>query len=95
MEKLIVKKIQKRLAAEGYWVLKIHGGQYQRPGIPDILAIKNGLCYWIEVKVPGKGPTKLQEKVIRELRQAGCRAGVATCVREALEICEYQNSSSK
>ncbi len=95
MEKQISKKIQKRLKAEGFWVVKIHGGMYQRPGIPDLLAIKDGKSYWIEVKQPGKKATVIQEKVMAELREAGCPVGVATNVREALEICRLQTFSSK
>ncbi len=91
MEKHIVKKIKTKLEAEGYWVMKIHGGPYQMAGLPDLLAIREGKSYWVEVKQPGKKATPLQERTLIKLRKYGCRAGVATNVEEAMEICESQS----
>ncbi len=85
-EKAITKKIMGRLNELGFWTLKIHGGAYQMAGLPDILAIKEGKAYWIEVKRPGGKPTALQLKRLRDLKEAGCGTGIATTIEEAENI---------
>ena len=50
--------------------MKIHGGPYQMAGIPDLLAVYQGLSIWIEVKAPKKKPTNLQLKRMRDLKKA-------------------------
>lgn len=89
MEKTIVPKIMKHLESLGFFCIKIHGGVFQIAGLPDILAIRAGAAYWIEVKQPGKQPTKIQVFMINKLRRFGCRAGVATSIQEALDIVNY------
>jgi len=85
-EKTIVGHIMKELRSHGFWTQKIHGNPYQAAGLPDILAIKAGRAYWIEVKRPGQRPTRVQRKRLADLFQVGCVVGVATSVDEALEI---------
>lgn len=58
-----------------------------KAGLPDLLAIRGGRAYWIEVKQPGGKPTRLQEHRLDELRGAGCGAGVAASVDDAARIC--------
>lgn len=86
MEKSIVKKIMKQLESDGYFCVKIHGGAFQLAGLPDILALKDGLAAWIEVKRPGGKPTKLQTAMLQKMQRFGCCAGVATNIEEAMEI---------
>lgn len=86
MEKTIVKKIMRHLEGMGYFCIKIHGGEFQVAGLPDLLCIIAGSAAWIEVKQPGGKPTKLQVAMLARLRKAGCRAGVATTIDEALEV---------
>lgn len=85
-EKIVQRKIVDMLKRNDFWVLKIHGGMYQRPGIPDLLAIKDGKAYWLEVKRPGKKPTALQNKILSELQAVGCVAGFADSVDDARRI---------
>jgi len=85
-EKAITGAIMGDLSDMGFWVVKIHGGAYQMAGLPDVLAIKNGRAFWIEVKRPGEKPTPIQLKRMRDLQAAGCVVGVATSVQEAREV---------
>ena len=58
-------------------------------GLPDLLVIKQGQAAWMEVKVPGKDPTRLQQHRIREIiEDAGCPATVVRSVGDAKEFLE-------
>jgi Holliday junction resolvase len=81
-EKQIVEKIVKHLRAQGFWVLKVHGGGFQTAGLPDLLAVRNGRLFAFEVKKPGGQPTKLQAKRLAELEAAGAAAVGVTSVEE-------------
>ena len=77
------------------YILKIHGGQYQESGIPDLLVTVDGLLIGIEVKhqKPGESRshalqrTTLKQRLhIRRIIEAGGMAGVAMDVEPALEL---------
>jgi hypothetical protein len=82
LQQNIVKAIKRKWGA-GAWVMKIHGGPYQKAGVPDLLVIIAGRAYWIEVKRPGEVPTAIQKNVMQELMAAGCDVVVTTCAPEA------------
>jgi Holliday junction resolvase len=84
-EKAIERRILSYLKASGFWTLKVHGGPWQTPGIPDVLAIRRGRAYWFEVKRPGQNATKLQERTIAELRSTGCVAAVVHSLEEVVD----------
>lgn len=79
----IKNKIIARLKDRGYFVVKLHGGPTQQAGLPDILCVRQGLAYFLEVKQPGEKPTKLQEHTMAKIQAAGGRAKVVTSVDEA------------
>jgi len=86
-ETTITAAIVKAAKERGWWTFKIAGGGFQRPGMPDLLLVKNGLAVFIEVKVPGEEPRPLQVHVMNEIRTVGgAVVGWATSVDEALEI---------
>jgi Holliday junction resolvase len=85
-ESAIVNAIMKRARSLGFWVTKIHGGNYQRSGLPDLLCIKGGRAFWLEVKRPDGKPTKLQLHTIAELQAFGCIAEVVYSLAEAEEV---------
>ena len=70
-EREIVRGILKRLRDAGAFAEKIHGNEYMRIGMPDILASYRGVFLGIEVKQPGKYPTEVQYRVLNEIRAAG------------------------
>ena len=62
LESKIQARIIKRLEAEGYYVVKLI--LTNKPGIPDLLCLKNGKASFIEVKRP-------EEYRMNELRNLG------------------------
>ncbi len=52
LESKIQARIIKRLEAEGYYVVKLI--LTNKPGIPDLLCLKNGKASFIEVKKTGR-----------------------------------------
>lgn len=80
--------IIKRLRAAGYWATKTHGNVFSR-GLPDIAAVIEGRAVWLEVKVPGKKPTPLQEHVLEQLREAGAIAGVVYEASDVEDMLRY------
>lgn len=71
LERTITDGIMGLAKERGIWVMKIHGGPYQKSGIPDCLFIKHGEARFIEVKRPGEKPSKLQEVRMNEIRTIG------------------------
>lgn len=88
LEKVIVGRVMDEARRLGYLVYKMHGGPYSVRGIPDVLAIKDGVACWMEAKRPGEEPTKIQVARMRELREAGCRTAVVTSAGEARDFLE-------
>ncbi len=86
MEKRIVDQIQTYLRAQGAWVIKIHGGWFQRAGIPDLIGVIRGRFFAIEAKRPGKEPTRLQAYVMSQIRKAGGIAFKAESVEQVKEV---------
>lgn len=85
-ETLLVKKIKSVLELKhGLFLIKIHGGQYQQNGIPDLIGCYKGHFIGLEVKVPERedNTTKLQEHTLQEIREAGGVAVVVTSIEEA------------
>jgi hypothetical protein len=74
------KLIAMKKSGHPIWFVKIAGGHRQRPGLPDTHITYDGWSVWIEAKRPGGKPTNLQEKTMREIRDAG---GVAECIDDA------------
>jgi hypothetical protein len=69
-------KIRNALIKDGYFVTKLT--VTSTPGIPDLLAIKDGKALFIEVKQPGNDPTELQLFMHDKLRGFGCEVKVWT-----------------
>lgn len=89
-ESVLVEKIVKALREQdkSYWV-KIHGGMYQAIGLPDIVGCYKGRFVAIEVKIPGKENTltERQKLILKRIKKAGGRSGMATTIEEALDLC--------
>ena len=74
LEQAIQSKIIKKLTQEGWLCLKII--KLSKSGYPDLLAIKNGITTFIEVKQPNGGLSELQKLKIKELRDNGINVKV-------------------
>ena len=76
LESSIQAQIIKRLEAQGYYVVKLI--LTSKNGIPDLLCLKDGKAFFIEVKRPGERPRPLQEYRINELRSNGFEVQILT-----------------
>jgi hypothetical protein len=84
-ESSIVAAILKTLnSLPGCLARKRHGTPYAVAGDPDITGCCDGQHFELEVKRPGKRPTKLQERRLEEWRCAGATVAVVTSPSEAV-----------
>lgn len=74
LEKKVQERIIKRYTDLGWMVIRLINTN--KPGIPDLLLLKDGTARFIEVKRPGKKPRPLQEKRIAQLRAIGFQVEV-------------------
>ena len=81
---------QKRIRVEwGGEVVKVHGSASQQAGTPDLLGCVRGRMIAVELKQPGKQPTGLQMKRLRDWAAAGALAGWATTEAELDALLEH------
>lgn len=76
LESVVQSRIVKRYEAQGWFVVKLV--LTSKPGIPDLLCLKDGKAVFIEVKRPGEKPRALQDYRINELRGMGFEVQVLT-----------------
>jgi len=71
-ESYLQKKVLKKLKTEvgGFWT-NIHGGPFQRKGLPDIIGTVEGYFIAIELKVGNNEPTEIQEETLRRIKEEG------------------------
>lgn len=67
LESSIVSAIRRKILADGWWSLKIHGGAFTTAGIPDLICIRDGVTVFLEVKQPGKRPTPIQRAMMARI----------------------------
>lgn len=98
-ESALVNAICKAIEREhpDVWILKVHGGPYQRAGVPDLLLCWEGLFIGMEVKHQKPGETEqgareratlLQRSEIGKINKAGGLACVVLTPDEALGVIE-------
>lgn len=68
------------------FVCKIHGGGYQRAGLPDVYMMLRGKCLWIEVKRPGADTTALQKRTLELLSACGAYCATAISPECAVDV---------
>lgn len=85
LESKIQADIISRCKAQGWDALKFQSPS--RAGEPDLeIRFTNGFVAYLEVKCPGRVPTKLQFLRIEELRRRGFEAYWVTSVDEAMTL---------
>ena len=83
-ERAITKQIMRYLQGlDRSWWMKVHGGPYQKAGVPDILGCYRGRFFAFEVKVPGGKTTAKQDHEIQRIRDAD---GVVDVVTSRAEV---------
>lgn len=88
-EREIHRAIAAYLRSGGAYVVKT--APPMENGTPDLLACLNGRFFGIEVKQPGKSPSKIQQHRMRQIQQAGGFAFTATSVDDVREQFEKIN----
>jgi hypothetical protein len=58
------------------------------PGVPDVIAVKGGRAYFLELKKPSGKLTEAQERMLIDLGAAGCQACHAHGLDQALSVLE-------
>lgn len=95
LESQIQKEITELLTKQGFWVIRNHtqGIKYTRgrgtnpnKGIPDLLAIKNGKFFFIEVKKKGGSLSEEQKAWIKKAYDNGIVVHVVTSVEDVIDV---------
>lgn len=87
-ESRLQRRIQRRLKREfaNLFIMKVHGNEFQRAGIPDLLLCLQGLFISLEVKMPKGRLSDVQKEVIREIKKAGGQAFVVEDPETAVQV---------
>lgn len=95
----IQNEIRLRLSELGYCVFRINTGKFKLfdgrwfdvgvpKGFSDLVAVKDGRVYFIEVKNESGSTSPEQEKFLAVMRNRyGCVAGVCRSAEEAVKLC--------
>ena len=86
-EATIENDIVQYLTYCGYFSWRTHDAKH-RPctrGMPDVLAVKGGKLYAVEVKKPGGKTSGVQDDFLSRLRHFGVKAIVATSLADVQE----------
>lgn len=76
----LTKKVETYWTSKGALVLKFHGNQFTKIGVPDLLICYKGRFVGIEIKVDKNKPTPIQYEMIKRINE--WYAGYATWVNE-------------
>lgn len=74
LESKIQRSLIRKYEREGYMVVKLI--LTNKPGIPDLLLLKDGVASFVEVKRPKGKPRALLEYRISELQRLGFQVSV-------------------
>jgi hypothetical protein len=74
----------------GYHIYGIDEGMGASAGFPDLLVLRHGLAILLEVKLPKKKATPVQEAVHHFAYRHGMRVHVVRCLEEALAAVEEE-----
>ena len=87
LETSITRKIMDTLnKMENARSMKLHGNQFTINGTPDLLFVKEGQTYFMEVKRPGNKATPKQLFELRKWAGAGAITGVVYSVDDAIKL---------
>lgn len=83
-ETILCGKIMAMIKLRTQFVEKLHGGMFQREGLPDLIVCYRGRFIAIEVKVPGKEDTATDAQVqcLKEIADAGGVSMIASSVKQ-------------
>ena len=96
-ETVLQNRIREALSSRGCTVFRRnHGLYFTRDGRSVLVGVDgesdlqghrpDGLCFYLEVKIPGEVPRANQEKFINAMSNSGAIAGWADSIEEALNV---------
>jgi len=91
-ENLVKREIKDWLSLKGWFHFPILQGLGAYPGIPDIIAMKNGVVLFIEVKSEKGKLSPSQQDFFRNVENQGCNYIIA---RSYKDIEDYEKLRSK
>jgi hypothetical protein len=92
------KRIQKILKKKyrGYlFIFKVHGGPFQKAGLPDLIGCVHGMFFGFEVKEEDGDASELQLETLIDIRAAGGIAGIIEEPEDAIYLVEQAIRLSK
>ena len=81
-ESVIHRRIKDWLKGEGWLVWKNHGSAFSEVGLPDLMAVRDGVFLAVEVKTERGVVSAMQRRWLAEIEKAGGIAIVARCVED-------------
>lgn len=88
-ESKVSTRIMKKWRERGAFCYKVHGGEFQAAGVPDISGTYQGISVWCETKMPGNTTSLKQDIRINQIRAAAGHVVVAYSVAEAVQMLEH------
>jgi hypothetical protein len=100
IQKALCEHLRRRAVPNCFWWHTPNGGARTaieaaifkglglRPGVPDIIAIKDGHTYGLEIKSPGGKLSEAQIKAHEELKAAGATVATAFSLDDAIRQLE-------
>jgi len=87
-EAKIKEAIRDYLRLRGFFVFHVHQDMYSYPGISDLLALRDGITYYIEVKQPGKKQRDSQIDFQRDVEAHKAVYKVMESLTDAMNFCD-------
>ena len=88
-ETIIKKEITVYLKIKGWFVFPILQGMGAYKGISDLIACKDGIVLFIEVKTPKGKMSEHQYRFKYNMHHAGCHYIIARCHEDVKEYIEW------
>ena len=82
------RQIMEALRREGWFAAKLHGNQYTKAGLPDILCVAEGYYFGLETKHPEtiNNTSESQDRCHEQIREAGGFAEVVYTPQQAVHL---------
>lgn len=81
-ESNLLTNVRRYLNRHGFLFWKNHGSGYTPTGLPDIMAVRWGRFYAIELKGPNGKPSAMQLRWLKMLADHGVPCGIVTSMAE-------------
>jgi hypothetical protein len=93
-QRKIQSALRRRFGIE-IWFFKVHGGPFQKSGIPDLVGVCRGLFFGFEIKEEDGGLSAIQIETILDIGEAGGLALAILTPQEAIDALEYALGRAK